>query len=67
MAYKIKSKVGQTSSREVSAYNVYLNGKRIDRVHWYIKTNKEDVKKSLVEHDGYDSEIKVVKSRSFKG
>jgi hypothetical protein len=47
------------------AFDVYLRGKKIDTVFYSYPENydykeaKEEVKKSLIEHDGYDSQIKV--------
>lgn len=57
------------------AYDVYLNRKNIDTVfgsYGNIKTKKEredHVRRSLIDHDGYDSEIKVRerKMRGFEG
>ena len=49
----------------MDAFNVYLNGKLIDTV-FYHKSNKEtceEVKISLVNHDGYDPLIVVKKVR----
>ena len=49
----------------MDAFNVYLNGRLIDTV-FYIKSSKEtcdEVKRSLVNHDGYNPEIVVKKSR----
>lgn len=44
-------------------WNVYLNGRLIDTVHFQATMTAEEVKKSLVGHDGYDSRIKVCKAR----
>ena len=44
------------------AYIVYLNGKKIDTV--FAKGyDVEEMKKSLIEHDGYDPAIKVKESK----
>lgn len=43
---------------ETKAYNVYLNGRLIDTV-WFTGYTAEDVRRSLIEHDGYDSRIFV--------
>lgn len=47
------------------AFNVYLRGKKIDKV-FYTRSSgetlseaKESVRRSLVNHDGYDPGIKV--------
>ena len=51
------------------AYNVYLRGKLIDTVFWNshcdggAKITAEDVKKSLINHDGYNPDIKVIPSK----
>ena len=45
--------------------NVYLNGKLIDAIP-YAKSSKEtcdEVKRSLVNHDGYNPDIVVKKAR----
>lgn len=49
----------------MQAFNVYLNGKKIDTVFYSAspKETPEDVKRSLVEHDGYDPAIVVKKAR----
>jgi len=41
---------------------VYLNGKKIDKVFYseWSQVTEEDVVKSLINHDGYDSNITVV-------
>lgn len=44
-------------------FDVHLDGKCIDTVYYDASMSVEDVKKSLVDHDGYDSGIKVVKSK----
>lgn len=43
-------------------FNVYLNGKWIDRL-CFLKGQEtsESVKKSLINHDGYDTRIEVRK------
>ena len=44
-------------------WNVYLKGKRIDKVFFEPTCNKDSVYKSLVEHDGYDPAIIVNKEQ----
>jgi hypothetical protein len=46
-------------------FNVYLNGRLIDEICYIRSANvdRAEVKKSLVEHDGYDPNIVVRKSR----
>lgn len=49
----------------MKAYNVYLNGKKIETVFWNDRCDggapitAADVKESLVNHDGYDPGIAV--------
>lgn len=54
------------------AYNVYLknwcgNYDQIDTVFYNTKENTEDVKRTLVNHDGYDPNIVVRLERKEKG
>lgn len=48
------------------AFDVYLDGKRIDTVFYSAPTDPDDVRRSLIGHDGYDSRIEVRKSRRRK-
>lgn len=50
---------------ESNAFDVYKDGKKIDTVYYKGDETAADVKKSLVDHDGYDSDI-VVKQRKTK-
>jgi len=59
MAYKLKEK--RFREKKTNAWNVSLKRKNIDRVYYDANIKKEDVKKSLVEHDGYDPDIKLNK------
>jgi hypothetical protein len=45
------------------AYDVFLNGKKIDTVFYSHAEPVDDVKRSLVNHDGYDYNIVVRKAR----
>jgi hypothetical protein len=45
------------------AYNVYLGRKLIDTVFGSAPRDNEDMRKSLVNHDGYDPSIRVVTPR----
>jgi hypothetical protein len=45
------------------AYNVYLYGKLIDTVFQSGMSTVEEVKRSLINHDGYDPAIRVTKAR----
>lgn len=47
-------------------YDVYLNGKEIDTVFYGSKEPAADVRRSLIEHDGYDPGI-IVKRRNTRG
>ncbi len=47
----------------MKAYDIYLNGKLIDTVY-YTDSTAIEVKKDLVQHDGYSPNI-VVKVRSL--
>ena len=49
-------------------FNVYLNGKLIDTVFYSAsaKVDADEVKRSLINHDGYDGGIKVVRLRVKK-
>lgn len=46
-----------------TAYNVYLNGKLIETVFYSEGFLAEDIRKALISHDGYDSNITVRKQR----
>ena len=48
---------------ESCAFDVYKDGKKIDTVFCSDKDTAADVKKSLVDHDVYDSDIVVKKAR----
>lgn len=47
--------------KKQKTYLVYRNGKHIDTVFYDINSNvtSNDVKKSLIDHDNYPSDIKV--------
>jgi len=49
-----------------TAYDVYLNDKLIDTVWQDDPSDEEEVKRSLVRHDGYDPGIEVEKSKKSK-
>lgn len=42
----------------MKAYNVYLNNVLVDTV-FFVNMDSNEVKRSLIEHDGYDSRIVV--------
>jgi hypothetical protein len=45
----------------MKAFNVYLNGKKIDTVFASDRDTAADVKQSLVDHDGYNPNIRVTR------
>jgi len=47
------------------AFNVYLNGKLIDTVFYSpnVSVDCDEVKRSLINHDGYNSAIQVRRVR----
>jgi len=46
-------------------FNVYLAGKLVDSVFYNDTSSASEVKQSLVDHDGYNPSIKVVKARNL--
>lgn len=50
----------------MQAFNVYLGHKLIDTVFYgkNVKVDKEEVRRSLINHDGYDPAIRVTKKRN---
>ena len=51
---------------DMKTFHVYLNGKKIDTVFYSenVNVDVDEVKNSLVNHDGYDPRIKVVQANS---
>jgi hypothetical protein len=47
------------------AWNVYLNGKKIDTVFCSRGDSASDVRRSLINHDGYDAGITVRRSNRY--
>ena len=45
----------------MQAWNVYLNGKRIDTVFFMKDCDKDYILRSLINHDGYNPCIKIRK------
>ena len=43
----------------MKAYKVYLNHKLIDTVFWVNNSDADEVRTSLINHDGYDPQIIV--------
>ncbi len=60
--HEVKFK-GENISEELHAYKVTHNGKHIDTVFYGHHEEPEEVKHSLVNHDGYHPNIKVTKER----
>lgn len=52
----------------MKAFKVWLGRKHIDTVFYSdgINIDKEEVKRSLINHDGYDPSIKVTQERKRK-
>lgn len=48
---------------KTQAFKVFLGRKQIDTVFYSNKDTREDVRQSLINHDGYDPNIRVVKER----
>jgi hypothetical protein len=44
---------------KIKEFTVFLRDKWIDDVFFQENTTAEEVKKSLIEHDGYDPDIEV--------
>jgi len=55
-----------TLNEETHAYKVYHNRKHIDTIFYGAHEDPAEVKRSLVNHDGYHPDIKVVKERRKK-
>lgn len=72
MAHLFKSdpiKGSKTMTRNANPtsapFNVYLHGKKIDTVFYDPRTfSADEIRQSLVNHDGYDSDIEVRKGRA---
>ena len=50
----------------MTAYNIYLFGKLIDTVYFQKGVDAAYVVKSLIEHDGYDPQIRAVAVRNLQ-
>jgi hypothetical protein len=49
----------------MKAYLVFLNGQEVDTV-FYTGYTAEDVKWSLIDHDGYNSNIRVIPEEFYE-
>ena len=45
--------------KKARVFRVYLSGRLIDTVFYYAAVDESDVKRDLVNHDGYDNKIVV--------
>lgn len=54
-----------TENRKMKAYLVFLNGQEVDTV-FYTGHTSEEVKKSLVNHDGYNPNIRVIPEEFYE-
>jgi hypothetical protein len=52
-------KIGEESENPSNAWDVFLHGENIDTVFYTEGNDAEDIRKSLIEHDGYDPDIEV--------
>jgi hypothetical protein len=43
----------------MKAYDVTLNGRYVDTVFWVNNSDADEVRRSLIDHDGYDQDIVV--------
>ena len=50
-------------SEKMTAWNIYLNGRLIDTVFYLESCDRDYVKDGLINHDGYNPNIKVFKQR----
>lgn len=50
----------------MQAFNVYKGSKLIDTVFYGkgVKVDKDEVRRSLINHDGYDADIRVTKRKT---
>lgn len=45
---------------KMKAYFVFLNGEEVDTVFYSIGYTNDEVRRSLIDHDGYDPNISVI-------
>ena len=48
----------------MKAYEVYLGKRHIDTVFWVDNSNADEVRHSLINHDGYNPQIIVVRTNN---
>lgn len=61
MSKEIKSGLRKSATMSTIPFDVYLNGTIIDTVYCSSIDDEESVRRSLINHDGYDEQIEVVK------
>ena len=49
----------------MQAWNVYLNGKNVNKVFFNKDCDKDYVLRALIEHDGYDPNITVRRCNKY--
>ena len=59
-----KAGLGKVGGNPLTWFHVYLGNKLIDAIPVGDKMSVEDMRRSLIEHDGYDHRIRVVKTRT---
>ena len=53
----------ETMTQKFTAFKVYINSNCVDTVFFVSSMKADEVKSSLINHDGYSKSIKVVKER----
>ena len=64
--YLIKETRDGPELKKMTGWNVYLNGKWVNKVFFVETETKEQILKSLINHDGFDSSIAIKKERVVK-
>lgn len=60
-----KQSLHKTKNNPRYSYDVYLNSKKIDTIFYGINEPVDEVKRSLINHDGYDSNIVVRRGKTY--
>ena len=63
LLFLMKKNTGSGRKNTMNCWKVILDRRVIDKVFFVSTMKAEEVKRSLVNHDGYDPCIKVVKER----
>jgi hypothetical protein len=67
MVFEIfKKKKKEIPRAETWEYSVFLNHKKIDSVFFTGNVSEEEVEESLINHDNYDRNINVIKSKRIR-